>query len=39
MKQKRSGKKPKANVIRVKKPVSKPAKNQPMVPLPAAWER
>jgi hypothetical protein len=41
MKQKGSGKRPKAKpkVIRVKKPVAKPAKNKPMVPLPAAWER
>jgi hypothetical protein len=39
MKQKGSGKKPKAKVIRVKKPVAKPAKNNPIVPLPASWER
>jgi hypothetical protein len=39
MKQKSSSKKPKAKVIRVKKAVARPAKNQPMVPLPAAWER
>jgi hypothetical protein len=39
MKQKGGGKKQKAKAIRVKKPVAKPAKNKPMVPLPAAWER
>jgi hypothetical protein len=39
MKQKGSGKKPKAKVIREKKPVAKPAKNKPIVPLPASWER
>ena len=41
MKQKGSSKKPKAKakVIRVKKPVAKAAKNKPMVPLPASWER
>ena len=32
MKQKGSSKKPKAKVIRVKKPAAKPAKNKPMVP-------
>ena len=26
-------------VIRGKKPVAKPAKNKPIVPLPASWER
>jgi hypothetical protein len=39
MKQKGSSKKPKAKVIRVKKRVAKPAKNKPIVPLPASWER
>jgi hypothetical protein len=40
MKQKRSSsKKAKAKVIRIKKPAAGPAKNKPMVPLPAAWER
>jgi hypothetical protein len=39
MKQKSGGKKPKAKMIRVKKPVARPAKNEPMAPLPAAWER
>jgi hypothetical protein len=39
MKQKSGGKKPKAKMIRVKKPVARTAKNEPMVPLPAAWER
>jgi hypothetical protein len=39
MKQKGSSKKPKAKVIRVKKPVAKRLKNEPMVPLPASWER
>jgi hypothetical protein len=39
MKQKRSGKKPKAKAIQVRKPAARPAKNKPMVPLPAAWER
>jgi hypothetical protein len=38
MKQKTSNKKP-AKVIRTKRPAAKPAKNKPMVPLPAAWER
>jgi hypothetical protein len=37
MKRKSSSNKPKAKVIRVKRPPAKPAK--PMVPLPAAWER
>jgi hypothetical protein len=39
MQQKGSSKKQKAKVIRVKKAVARPAKNKPMVPLPAAWER
>jgi hypothetical protein len=39
MKQKSSSKKPKEKAIRVKKPVARPAKNEPIVPLPAAWER
>jgi hypothetical protein len=39
MKQKSSSKRPKAKVIRVKKTVARPAKIEPMVPLPAAWER
>jgi hypothetical protein len=41
MKQTGSSKKlkAKAKVIRVKTPVAKPAKNKPIVPLPASWER
>lgn len=39
MKQKSSSKRPKAKVIRVKKTVARPAKIEPIVPLPAAWER
>jgi hypothetical protein len=39
MKQKSSRKKPNAKVIRAKRPAAKPAKNKPLVPLPAAWER
>jgi hypothetical protein len=39
MKQKGGSKKPKAKVVRVMKPVAKPAKNKPTVPLPASWER
>jgi hypothetical protein len=39
MKQKSSGKKPTAKAIRTKRPAAKTAKNKPLVPLPAAWER
>ena len=39
MKQKSGSKKPKAKVIRRKRTIAKPAKNKPLVPLPAAWER
>jgi hypothetical protein len=39
MKQKSGSKKPKAKVIRRKRTMAKPAKNKPLVPLPAAWER
>jgi hypothetical protein len=38
MKQNGEKKKPKAKVIREKRPIAKSAKRQPMVPLPAAWE-
>jgi hypothetical protein len=39
MKAKSGKKKPKAKQIREKRPASKLAKRQPMVPLPTAWER
>jgi hypothetical protein len=39
MKQKTNRKKPRAKVIRVKKPIARSAKNKPIEPLPAAWER
>jgi hypothetical protein len=39
MKAKSGKKKPKANPIREKRPTLKPAKRQPMVPVPAALER
>jgi hypothetical protein len=39
MKAKSGKKKPKAKKIREKRSTSKLAKRQPMVPLPAAWER
>jgi hypothetical protein len=39
MKQNGGKKKPKAKVIREKRPTARPAKRPPMVPLPAAWER
>jgi len=39
MKQKSNSKKPIAKGVRTKRPAAKPAKNKPMVPLPAAWER
>jgi hypothetical protein len=35
----KSSKKPKAKAVGVKRPLAKPAKSKPMVPLPAAWER
>jgi hypothetical protein len=38
MKQK-SGKKPKAKVVRTKRTVAKAPRNKPMASLPAAWER
>jgi hypothetical protein len=38
MKQHGGKKKPKAKVIREKRPTAKPIKRPPMVPLPAAWE-
>jgi hypothetical protein len=39
MKAKSGKKKPKAKPIREKRPIPKLAKREPMVPLPAAWER
>jgi len=38
MKHNAGKKKPKAKVIREKRPTVRPAKRTPMVPLPAAWE-
>jgi hypothetical protein len=39
VKKKASGKKEKPRPVRVKRPAAKPAKTQPILPLPAAWER
>jgi len=39
MKAKSGKKKPKAKQLKEKRATSKPAMRQPMIPLPAAWER